>query len=389
MNERGSSCVQRVSEGACSLHVCQIVLSSNFAGAERQVLDMALALAEHGTKVSLIVNKQLTIPPYMSHQNLTIYQLALLSRHDPIARLKLRRLLIQINPTILHLHLRRAVTMVKALFSDNKFTFGFKLGGGVLSQIPVVCSLHNKANMAQYAGVDWYFTPTQSLLDHVQIYFQGTERSQTNLFPASLLPNFSRLPALLTEPKVRPSPRFFSYGRLVKKKGFSVLLQAWSKVVARHPQLTLTLAGEGPEREALQQSISELYLVNSVNMLPWVENISDFIDNHDIFILPSLDEPFGLVVIEAMARGKIVIASDCDGPVEILGTDSPFLFASGDAHDLATKVNYVLANIEHGQNWIASNIERFATQYSANVVVPQLLDKYYQLGSGKTVQQNR
>lgn len=108
-------------------------------------------------------------------------------------------------------------------------------------------------------------------------------------------------------------------GRLTYAKGFDVLLDAWAKVIRRHPDWRLVIVGDGEEREALQAQQLRLGIEHSVEMPGATNNVSEYYRQASIFCLSSRYEGFGLVLIEAMSFALPVVTSDCKtGPRELV-----------------------------------------------------------------------
>lgn len=99
---------------------------------------------------------------------------------------------------------------------------------------------------------------------------------------------------------------FLFIGRLVGDKNVDVLLRA----LARVPSTRLSIAGDGPEREALMQLAHTLDINDRVEFLGVRYDIPEILQNAQALVLPSRREGFGLVVIEALASGVPVIASE-------------------------------------------------------------------------------
>ena len=100
-------------------------------------------------------------------------------------------------------------------------------------------------------------------------------------------------------------------GRLVKKKGFEFLV----KVCMEMDNVELLIAGNGKEMGNLK-NIS--FQKESIKLLGWIENKDSFFKKIDVFCSSSNEEPFGLVIIEAMARGIPIISTNCNGPIDII-----------------------------------------------------------------------
>lgn len=105
--------------------------------------------------------------------------------------------------------------------------------------------------------------------------------------------------------------RFVFVGRLIELKGLDLLLQAFACLLERVPEALLTLIGNGPEQEELAILASELDCSNSVifqGSVPYERVLSEMA-LHDVFVLPTRLDVFGLVISEAIACGLPVICS--------------------------------------------------------------------------------
>jgi len=110
-----------------------------------------------------------------------------------------------------------------------------------------------------------------------------------------------------------------------EKKGLDVLLQAFALMSAEYMQLQLILAGDGPLRERLENQASSLGIQKRVEFLGLMGRveIAELIRGCEVFVLPSRSEPFGIVLTEAMAFRKPIVATNVGGIPEIIknGTD--------------------------------------------------------------------
>jgi len=128
------------------------------------------------------------------------------------------------------------------------------------------------------------------------------------------------------------------------------------------------------------QELCEDYIKAGVNFLPPVYDIKEkikLIDNHEIFILPSKREGMPQSLIEAMARGKIVIASDTDGAKEIIKDNfNGFLFKNGDTEDLKNHIEFILKlpNIEKLQ--IRNRARKSVEQFKISKLIDKLEDNF-------------
>jgi glycosyltransferase involved in cell wall biosynthesis len=131
------------------------------------------------------------------------------------------------------------------------------------------------------------------------------------------------------------APRLLYVGFLLEYKNLPVLLEAFARLRQTLPRAQLTIAGDGPLRAAIEARIAALGLTGTVELLgqrsrPEVARLLR--DACDLLVLPSKSETFGVVLIEALAAGKPVVASRCGGPESIV--TEPFLGALCQVNDV-------------------------------------------------------
>ena len=108
-------------------------------------------------------------------------------------------------------------------------------------------------------------------------------------------------------------------GRLTKQKNFSLLLHCFALIKKRHPNYHLLILGSGEEEDKLKQIIHNLEISNYVDLLGFKENPYKYLNKAECFILTSLWEDPGFVLLEAAYLNIPIIASNCpNGPEEIL-----------------------------------------------------------------------
>lgn len=124
--------------------------------------------------------------------------------------------------------------------------------------------------------------------------------------------------------------------RLSPEKGHMVLLRAFQKVISRHPFARLVIVGDGEERERLQHLVATLSIGHFVRFLGLRADVPEVLGACDLFTLPSIQEGFPMVILEALAAGKAVIASEVGAiPDVIRHGDTGLLVPPGDADALA------------------------------------------------------
>jgi glycosyltransferase involved in cell wall biosynthesis len=140
-------------------------------------------------------------------------------------------------------------------------------------------------------------------------------------------------------------PVIISAGRLTKQKGYPYLIKAFS-LARRSLSCRLMILGEGKDKERLIAMTRELGIARDVEFLGFRENPFRYMAKASLFVLSSLYEGFGNVIVEAMALGLPVISTDCpSGPSEIIHDGkNGLLVPVQDEQALAMAITEVLTN---------------------------------------------
>lgn len=148
--------------------------------------------------------------------------------------------------------------------------------------------------------------------------------------------------------KTCPSSFSFPYvlytGNLKPHKNLPVLIDAFSLIKDRFPDLRLVLAGVLPDR-ALRQRLARLGITDRVMTMGYMaqKKLIEYIDGAEFFVFPSLYEGFGFPPLEAMARKKAVISSPGGSLKEVLG-DGVLYFSPDSPEELAEKMDLFVEN---------------------------------------------
>jgi glycosyltransferase involved in cell wall biosynthesis len=134
-------------------------------------------------------------------------------------------------------------------------------------------------------------------------------------------------------------------GLLIERKGYHFLIEAMPEVLKRHPHCKLIIAGEGPYRLVLERQIEGLGLQASVKLLGNQPDPRSWLERMDLFVLPSMIEGLPTVIIESMARGVPVVASDISGNNELINDgQTGWLFKSASTEALANTIMKAFAD---------------------------------------------
>ena len=131
--------------------------------------------------------------------------------------------------------------------------------------------------------------------------------------------------------------------RLEPEKSIDTLLDAFKIVTDAGIDAHVVITGDGSLQGALQRRIVELGLTHVVNLAGFRPDVHNIMNASDAFVLPAANEPFGLVLLEAMSLGVPTLAAQSGGPLEIIDDGSNgYLFKPSDAANLAEHILRVL-----------------------------------------------
>ncbi len=166
--------------------------------------------------------------------------------------------------------------------------------------------------------------------------------------PVEILPNPVRLAkgTEASEPRRGLPKKLIAVGRLVRQKGFDILIAAFAKIAGRHPDWVLAIYGEGGERARLEAQIGACGLSERILLEGVSKQIEGVYAGADLFVLPSRFEGYPNALIEALAAGCPVVATDCPGATaEILGRGRfGMLVPPEDADALAAALDHMMSD---------------------------------------------
>ncbi len=145
------------------------------------------------------------------------------------------------------------------------------------------------------------------------------------------------------------APTVFSPGRMTLQKGMDLIVEAVPMVLASYPETKFIIAGTGPERDAVIRHAHEIGAAGAIifpETLPRWQYI-DLMRAVDVVALPSRNEPFGIVALEAWAAGKPVVATLAGGPREFIWHDVNGFLVDTNAGGLAHGIGSLLADHDH------------------------------------------
>ena len=185
------------------------------------------------------------------------------------------------------------------------------------------------------------------------------------------LPNFAPDPTGAAPERLGIPPRrplVLALGRLHRNKAFDLLIRALPSL----PGVHAVIAGEGPEREALQTLARQSGVADRVVFPGWRQDTAALLAGCDALACPSRHEPLGNVVVEAFAAARPVVAAAADGPRELIraGEDG-LLVPVEDVEALATSLGLVLGNPVFAAGLAKAGRARFEAEFAVAPVLAQ------------------
>lgn len=194
--------------------------------------------------------------------------------------------------------------------------------------------------------------------------------------PVTFLPPFT-LPPQNVNPS--PTPAHFLYiGQLSHHKGVHHLLHEFAIAFKKHPELRLTLVGDGPDKEKLQQLCKQLTISDAVDFTGWKTEPHIYYLSHRAVILPSLCmEAFGLTLAEGMAHGKPLIVSDRGAPTWLVENQvTGYHFNPKIRGDLAQKIIELAADPEKAQKMGEAGYQKYKKNFNNEKILADTIALY-------------
>jgi glycosyltransferase involved in cell wall biosynthesis len=297
-----------------------------FAGTERHMFDLACALNNEGLQATIACPTPAPLADKATAVGIDVVPIQKGGLIDWPAVRTLRRLLRSNALDVIHAHNGR--TALSAALAVALARRGRCIATQHFLQPNRVSLSGPKARLSHLAH-KWVSRSTHcfvAISDAVRD--EMLQRGEAPSEKVTTVPNGMAEPATDSEasPEVvrqelgltEDAPLIVCAARLEAEKDVSSLIKAMSPVVAAHPNAFCAIAGQGSQEELLRKQIQDSDLSNTVRLLGFRSDVIALINAADIFVLPSPAEPFGLVLLEAMALSKPVIATRAGGPLEIV-----------------------------------------------------------------------
>ncbi len=160
--------------------------------------------------------------------------------------------------------------------------------------------------------------------------------------------------------------------RLAEQKGITYLLQATPQVIKAFPDITLVIAGDGELKEDLQKETRQLNIEQNVCFAGARLDIPDLLQLFDVYVLPSLWEGMPMVILEALAAGCPVLATDVGGVAKVIDNEvTGLLVEPRNPEQLAISILRILSDRQLQEKFIRNGLQKFQKKFSAEIMARQ------------------
>ena len=253
--------------------------------------------------------------------------------------LPLKRLLTNHKPDYLIVQLITSLPMVLILFFNFKTKFILRISG--LPRINFFRKLLWKIALKKFYLVT---CPTKATFDYIK-NLKIIEEDKIKLLydPIIDVKSINLKKKQINYNKIENY--YLAAGRLTKQKNFLFLCRAFHRVVIKHPELKLIIAGEGEDKNLILSYIEKNKLKKNIFLIGYVDNIFPLMMKAEAFILSSLWEDPGFVLIEAAFCRTLVLSSNCEtGPKEIIKDNiNGILFESNNLESFIDKFTLLVS----------------------------------------------
>ena len=279
---------------------------------------------------------------------------------------KLRNLLNKKKPEYLIVHLMTSLPIFLSIMLKNKTNIILRLSG--LPKLNIIRYLFWKLFSRKIYKVTCPTVATYKYLLQKNIF----DKNKLSVLrdPAIILNEYSKKKFDRIEQSQFYKKKFIiGIGRLTKQKNFALLILAFEKILKKYPDYILLILGDGEQKMKLIELINRLKIQDKVFLLGFQNNVYKYLLKADCFILSSLWEDPGFVLLEAGLSNTCVISSNCmNGPQEILSSGkNGFLFENNNLNDLLRKFDEFkkqdVSELNTKKKYLKKEIKKF-TQFA-------------------------
>ena len=359
-------------------------------GGQQHLLWLAQNLDRSKYEISAACEGEGYLVDELKKIHITVYPINISNRPNIFSLIKIHKLLKHISPDILHTHGGTA-----GFYGRAASMFGFK--GAVIHTYHGIHYLNFEKSFLKniYKAADKYLLRyTDCTICVAQNDFNiGLNAGIVKKEKAVVIHNgvnvekFNRASSSDYKIKLKNEPDEIiigSVGRLHYQKGYDYLVDASAEVLKDFPKAKFVLIGEGELKSSLESSAKEKNVLSSFMFLGNQTDIPGLLSQMDIFVLPSLWEGLPLVLLEAMAAKKPVVATNVNGTVEIIESGKEgILVPPKNSTDLASAIKRLLNDADLREKYAEAGYNKIVSEFSLKTMVNKTEEVYLKYSHGK------
>jgi len=266
----------------------------------------------------------------------------------------------------LHNHIADSCCTVAMLAAElGGFTFSFTMHGPYIFFEPYRWRIDQKITRSLFVICISHFCRSQGMLfaptdtwNRLHIVHCGVDPALFNLVSHN-----------------QPGKRLLYVGRLSAAKGLPILLESLVMLKSSHPEIILTVVGDGEDRAELEQMTARLELNDNVKFVGYQSQakVREYMQETDVFVLPSFAEGVPVSLMEAMAAGVPVVTTQIAGVSELVENGvSGYIVPPGDSTTLAERIKILLTEPQRRNQFGVAGREKVETEFNLNHEVARL-----------------
>lgn len=358
------------------MKIAFVITGLGMGGAEHVVVNLADKLSKQGVEVLLVyLTGQAFVFP--KNKKIKVIAINMIGYRDFFnAYIKLRKIIKEFKPDVVHGHmvhaniltrlLRLSLHIPRLISTAHNTNEGGRLRMLAYRFTDMLCDI--TTNVSEDA-VNAFISKKAVNSKKIICVHNGISTDRFNY-------SFSERNIVRKELNISSNKLLLAVGRLEIAKDYPNLINAIALLKDERLDFKLIIVGEGSQKQKLIELVSTLGVQDYVEFIGVRRDIPSLMSASDIFVLPSAWEGFGLVVAEAMACQRVIVATDCGGVKEVLGSTG-FLVQPRQAPELAEALSKALSLSPQDSDILGKAArQRVQSYYSLDAAVEKWLKLY-------------
>ncbi len=347
-------------------HIVICDTGKSFRGGQRQTVNLAHGLVHAGYNITILCDKRSSIENHLENKKINIQDIRYRSFELPLKAMQLATWLKKEGVKIFHAsdsHSHSLAVMIRKFYKQLKIAVTVRTHLGRAGKL---------SDGIKYAGdaINAYIAISRPVAD--RLLKKGVNERKIEIIPSSI--DRSRF-----NPSDGTQNQILTLGtacELNPEKRVTDIINALELAADEDLDFRFLIAGEGPQKDELEQMIQKKRLSDRIEFAGFVSNMAGFYRKLDVYILASESEGLGSSLLEAGACGAVPVASKSGGPQEIItdGIDG-FLFGVGDYKELA-RIIKCLADNNPPRQKIVKEFEKKLKNFDIDTITKRYIEIY-------------